>query len=376
MHFVIERTLINNKLFVFVDKCFVLTGPDMSNLDFIKKDGEKLTATHIVYAEGTYYITAADKETQIYATTDFQEYINVGIEEIIQSDGSIYYNAGIFLDSKGNIIVVVYKKDPPQYTPKIYICKTLKEFSEVEIVAGSYITKWDASPHKTFLVDDKIFFSERQYSLSGTDTSATGLKKYMYISGYFIWVEEEKNLNTNLYEKIIYRSRDGMNKIKYTHEIPKYFYNQYVMPINGKYGCIYTDWDGNCWLNIADDIINVGYVENQTIRVYDPLAVRVVLEYDGKTYLGTDRGVIYEFQLDYEGTIQRPDVAVIKTLAAREALTQSLQYTDECVVELKNYIDQKIQEGVMIGEDDSTEIEPSEKVLNYSSNHALSGKIL
>ena len=73
-------------------------------------------------------------------------------------------------------------------------------------------------------------------------------------------------------------------------------------------------------------------------------SIASVLEYDGKTYLGTKNGIIYEYQLDYEGTMQRPDITIIKTLAAKQALAQSLEYTDRCIADLKKYIDDKEQE--------------------------------
>lgn len=339
---------INGNFFAFADKCYVLTGTDMDHLDFVKKDNENLQATHIVYAEENYYIMSAfgsSGSAKVFATADFNEYVDVGIEEIIRSENEEYYNGGLFLDSKGNIVIIFYELI--NYHLLICVCKTLKKLTEIEIIRTNYLRNDNISSesYRSFLVNDKIYFPKRQYSLSGANTNVAGLERYMYTGGYFFKVVEEKNLNTNVYEKILYRSRDGVNMIRYNHELPQYFYNQYVVPISGKYGCIYTNRDGDCFLNIADDIMGVGYVENQTIRVYDTMEVKSVLEYDDKTYMGTQNGIIYEFQLDYEGVLQRPDVTIIKTLSAKQALAQSIQYTDNCVLNLRNYIDQKIQDG-------------------------------
>ena len=108
---------------------------------------------------------------------------------------------------------------------------------------------------------------------------------------------------------------------------------------------------------MADDILSVGRSTNVELQCSDKVSARSVMEYDGKTYVGTNSGIIYEFSLDYEGIIQRPDVAIIKTLAAKQALEQSLQYTDDCIAKLKNYIDSKMGEEAPAIEDNSTEVE-------------------
>ena len=47
--------------------------------------------------------------------------------------------------------------------------------------------------------------------------------------------------------------------------------------------------------------------------------------------------------LDMDGSYQRPEIALVKTLAAKEALAEANKYTDEKLAELKAYVDSKFQ---------------------------------
>lgn len=60
---------------------------------------------------------------------------------------------------------------------------------------------------------------------------------------------------------------------------------------------------------------------------------------DGNTYLGFTGGIIVKLYIDQDGTTQLPDVQLIKTLSAKQALAQAKQYTDEKVAELMAYVD-------------------------------------
>lgn len=61
------------------------------------------------------------------------------------------------------------------------------------------------------------------------------------------------------------------------------------------------------------------------------------------TYLGGPDGIIVKCFLDMDGSYQRPEIALVKTLAAKEALAEANKYTDEKLAELKAYVDSKFQ---------------------------------
>ena len=106
----------------------------------------------------------------------------------------------------------------------------------------------------------------------------------------------------------------------------------------------------------------VGADKNEEVDISDNFEVTSWIEDDGKTYIGTNNGIIYEYQLDYSGTLQRPDVTIIKTLSAKQALKQALQYTDESVEKLKAYIESKMQETLFEKQENSTEVEGNENI--------------
>lgn len=377
-----KMEIIHNRIFIFTDEKYVLTGVEFNNLDYIKRGNEKLLATHIVYADETYYImdinetyfVRDDKDNAInkpviYMTTDFQNFEDIALKNTCMINNINDYTfkmnlAGLFLDSRENIIVLYYAMNtrPSGYTYPLYIAvaKSMNEILTAEI-AHVTMENEPARRNESFLIDNKIYLSKGWYSLAGNYTEASDIERYNYASGYFFSTTRQYNSTIGQTEHILYRSRDGVSKIRYGYTLPRHNENDgstYVIPISGKIGCMYIDVEGNPCLNIADDVLKVGDGENQTIQLCEPVTnIGSVVEYDGKTYLGTKYGIIYELQLDYDGIVQRPDVTVIKTLAAKQALEQSMQYTDECVAELKKYIDSKVQEQPATDENNSTEVE-------------------
>ena len=70
-----------------------------------------------------------------------------------------------------------------------------------------------------------------------------------------------------------------------------------------------------------------------------PVAIDYVIHSDlykeDYAYLGCTGGIIIKAKLEYSDSSLTPEVVVIKTLAAKEALAQSKRYTDEQVTVLE-----------------------------------------
>lgn len=344
---VYKMEVINNRFFAYVSasengKKNVLMGADVGNMSFVRKDNGYLEATHIIYIEDNYYIVKnGDVCTEILKTNDFNEYEQVNFT--IEGNW-----LGIFLDSRERAILVSYDESYATWTRpiKIYICDSLKDITNATISAGVAQIEND---YNTCLLNNRIFFLDgRQISLAGECTKPEkGWKRSNYAGGYFFYAIHSVG------GMELYRSRD----LKMITSYPGFFPNisdqsaVQMIPINGKYCLSYVAKnDSKRYINVADDILSVGQADNAKIEMADDLIIVSILEDDGKTYVGTSNGIIYELQLDYEGIMQRPDVAIIKILAAKQALAQSLQYTDDCITELKSYIDSKF-------EDDSTKVQ-------------------
>ena len=350
-----KMEIINGKIFAFSDKN-VMMGTSMENLEFLKKGQEYLRADHIIYKNGRYYLVEADVECEIYTTEDFVEYGKVELGEGFSGKK----NVGIFLDSSGMAIFVSYKEKSDGTTDwNIYRCDMIEDLLNTVMVTGNFGNAWYKENH-TYMLDNKIFWYRGntlyQVSLSGgirENIHTKDFEIFSYAAGYFFY-----NIGSNPTK--MYRSRDAMSNETLCPDVKSVIINNFTcaIPMNGKIGILYnSSTEGGRVINVADDILSVGRSTNVELQCSDKVSARSVMEYDGKTYVGTNSGIIYEFSLDYEGIIQRPDVAIIKTLAAKQALEQSLQYTDDCIAKLKNYIDSKMGEEAPAIEDNSTEVE-------------------
>lgn len=341
--------VINNRFFAFVgsrtSKKNVLMGAGADDLSFVRKDNELLEATHIGYMEGKYYIVKCENDcSEMYETIDFKEYVQINLSGI---EGKWL---GIFSDSRNKAVLVSFRKSSgsnEDYT--IYVCDSFRDLENAQVSGGSMDIDLNTETYNTCLINNRIFFQDgKQISLAGEGIAPeTGWKRWNNAGGYFF------KQSHRVGGMILYRSRD----LKTITSYPGFFPNinneaaVQMISINGKYCLSYVaENDSKRYINIADDILSVGQADNTKIEMADDLTIVSVLEEDGKTYVGTSNGIIYEFQLDYEGTMQRPDVTIIKTLAAKQALAQSLQYTDDCITELKSYIDSRF-------EDDSTKVQ-------------------
>ena len=114
-----------------------------------------------------------------------------------------------------------------------------------------------------------------------------------------------------------------------------------VLPLAGKTCLIYSS-QGKIYANLADKTNLIGSSSNETFEldISDLAHISSMAEDEiGNTYIGFSGGGIIKLYLDQDGTAQLPDIQLVKTLAARQALVQAKQYTDEKVAELKSYFD-------------------------------------
>lgn len=345
---------INGKIFVFGGNN-VLMGTEMGDLEFVRKDQKNLRVTHIIFIDGMYYCIADGLDLCIYKTKDFNEY------EEMKFGGAGEKNLGIFLDTHGKIIFVSYAKHS-YYGYIMRTAESIEDITKVDYAESGIFTSNNIGSNAV-MIENRIYVKAgdwwRQLSLACDLRQFENgqFKVCSYAGGYFFFMKDSNSL---------YRSRDGIDATLVSSEMNyaniKDSFQTYVIPISGKYCLIYETSDGKNYVNIADDILNVGAPDNLIIEQADKIIAGSLFEDNGKTYVGTSGGVIYEFQLDYEGILQRPDVTVIKTLSAKQALSQSLQYTDESIESLKKYIDVKIQETFSEESGNSTEVEQTENV--------------
>ena len=93
--------------------------------------------------------------------------------------------------------------------------------------------------------------------------------------------------------------------------------------------------------NTFNDIKEEKYTEIEIGSLSD-YSVNCWTEAISDTYLGGPSGIITKIFLDMDGTYQIPEITLVKTLSAKEALSKAKEYTDEQLAELKSYIDSKL----------------------------------
>lgn len=348
--------VINGKFFVFVGgdasaADYVLIGTDMSNLQFAMKDGKKLRVTHIIFKDGVYYFTyfsTSPAGCYIYETEDFNEY-----KEILVKDNGSFYNTAIFLNPQGNIVYLAQERKSSYTNVCIWSGESMEELLNNGFKRGGTV-EYQTDFLQARMIDGSIYTNTYRIDSMGNTKRTGDLIKHSYAGGYFFYMKDVQNL---------YRSRDGINATLASSEMG--YANirdktaMCVIPISDEFCFIYETSDRENYVNIADNILDVGAASNPNLKLNEKMDITSTLEYGEKTYVGTSGGIIYELQLDYDGIIHRPDLTLIKTMSAKQALSQSLQYTDECMAKLESYIDAKIQT-LLSGsgtEEDSTGVE-------------------
>lgn len=370
---IIKIEYLNNMFLVYTSDKEVLRGTDINSLSFTKKDGKNLKATHFIFHEGKYYFCDASEgyklKACVYATDNFTDYEEIIMEEEEGETWNLYL-PGIFKDSSGRIIVAGYRyKKASSVTydsqSRLHILSSFDERQDEEIIEGSktgydfVCTYSDGIPYTdAMLIKDRIFSGNRISDLAG-NVRTTKNDFNSYANGYFYKGSYNRD---NGFIVRIYKSFDGINwascpsvdimnaelwtradsETNISHSVG----NHEVLPLAGK-TCLLYSLNRKVYVNLADRPDMIGNPSNETFEldISDFNKICAIAEDGtGNTYIGFRGGTIIKLYLDQDGTTKLPDVQLVKTLAAKQALVQAKQYTDEKVAELKAYVDSKIEQ--------------------------------
>lgn len=362
---VIKIEYLNNMFFVYTSTREVMYGADMGALAYIRKDGKNLEATHFIYHEGKYYFCDAYEgsklKSYVYATSDFTDYEEIILEEY-EDEAYDLFSAGIFKDSQERIIVIGYrykKTGSSTYDSqsRLHILYSFGERQDEEIIGGENglsIGFYAGKPStEERLIKDRIFTSGSAENICDLAGNVSNYTKNIesYANDYFY----TESTRVNYYGETvfgIYKSFDGINWSLCTSaaikDISKWTDSESieVIPLAGKTCLIYKAFE-KIHINLADRPEMIGNPTNETfdLDISDFSKIYAVAEDgEGNTYIGFKGGNIIKLYLDQDGTTKLPDVQLVKTLAAKQALAQAKQYTDEKVAELKAYVDSKIEQ--------------------------------
>ena len=348
---IIKIELINNLFFVFTGDEKVLYGSDMNSLQTLKNGSEAFAAKHIIYADGVYYMTRIEStngKAIIYKTPDLVSY-----EQIILKTGNNSYPLlvhGLFLNSAGEIVALIEEKTSSSNNTDKYllIADTLTGYDEenadfIEIGSESYTYYIRGTSAKdTTMKKDRIFtefyagsgtsVTGRIITLDGTISSST--KYTHFASDYFFRFGE------NLSRKTVNYSLNGIDYIYLDFtKVVENFNAIELFEYDGNIALIYNGTGGTKLALAATPKglieatstaipVNFDYSTQQNSNLYN----------DDYVYLGCTGGIITKAKIDYSD-VTRPDISLLKTLSARQALTAANEYTERLFAELETRVE-------------------------------------
>lgn len=319
---------VNGYYFAFLSDEKVLYGKEINSLGILKNGEEILYASHVIYADGKYYFARSNKEAMVYASEGLNEFTTIAIK-----DG--HKIIGLYKSTEDKIVILVYSSN----LLYMLVATTLESYQEtesqfIEIKASNYF-----SPELSFfrgsrMIKDRIIMYERTgnsnafgtvaISMDGTRVVADSSYNF-YAHGHFYSYSKSNNT--------IYYSVNGINySLLGTVDAIN---SLYIMEFDeGVIGLFFKS--GNTYkFSVAEAPTKIISAVDNAVEVNIIGNILTGTEIAGHTYIGCSGGVILKTYADYSGSGNAPDAALLKTLSAKQALTESKKYTDELIAALE-----------------------------------------
>lgn len=340
-----------------------LYGSDIEKLEYLKYNDAMLEITNVQFFDGNYILFDRNKEfeydknsntitLEYYAGSDLSQlekkcltYDLPDTNETTVRCGKII-DAEISSDDKLVFLILAYKGNwqTSQNTTLWYVLKLMSDINTVqeEIVTEEKYNKLGGNA-------DIYFMRDRFYGLN--DNTSTYSKCYMLsLDGILTessdLVIPHAILNEIAYyivDRAIYYSTNFTSKVLIRPKPADQYNEPYpigIFSIGGRIAFKYYVGYDEYKLLLADSFNDIR--DNMTsldVGNFCDYSVSGWVEAGGYTYFAGPSGIIVKCLLDTEGSYQLPEVTLVKTLAARQALDQAKHYTDEKIAELKSYID-------------------------------------
>ena len=349
---ILKIEYINNLFFLFASDGAVLYGSDINSLQTLKNGNNAFEAKHIIFADGVYYMTKIEKtsgKAVIYKTADL-----ISFEEITLKTGNSSYPYpvhGLFLNSKGEIVALIEenKGSSDRCAKFLLIADTLTDYQEesanfIEVdtsIYTYYITNSTAAGTK--LIKDRIFTAtygsysnvDKMITLDGTMST---IEMYTFFAvDYFF--KKQSNSPSGLYYSL-----NGVDYISldFSKDVTD-FVAINVFEYDGAIALIYKCTENGETVSK----LTTAATPKELIKA-TASAIPVTIDYsmqndsnvyvDEYAYLGSTGGIVIKGKIDNAET-ERPDVVVIKGMAAKEALEQANDYTDEKYKNITNEVE-------------------------------------
>ena len=349
---ILKIEYINNLFFVFANDNKVLYGSDINNLQTLKKDGSPFPATYIIYKNNAYYMITKEESTEkvvVYKTSNLTSFEEIVIrrensEERYSSGSTITYCAGALLLTSDNRIAMLYSKTEGDGQPRIrfILCDTFDSFNHESNNFIEFNEYMGYDFYRTYMLKDRIFsyYSSNSLYLITLDGTLKNVTQFTnYAAGYFFYVSTYNTSNMSYDTKLaVYYSLNGVDYQAVKLDVSAYNINVKDVSFFEYDGNIVMLYPENGTQKIAISPTPKGLVD--AVKTAIPVSVdysiqtKISLYKDDYVYLGSTGGIIIKGKLDYTDTT-RPDITVLKTLSAKQALVESKRYTDEKIAALE-----------------------------------------
>lgn len=330
---------LNGVFFAFTEEGSVLYGEDINNLSFLKVGDNLLIATDAEYFDGKYiFINSSGYvgTNNIYycvsenLSTFENHEISCGVEK------GIIYILNIVIDSYDRLVFLVCEKEAragvSRYPTNYYICICTnpvdEDTFEIRKNVGGVQNTYEKNIKCTFMRDRFLFctgtITDRQVDCITMD----GVVEKVEANHYPIGIVDNMayvSIDSNTYYSLNFKNYIKLGSYSITN----------CFMIGGQIGLYH---EGT--LKLASKVTDFTADKSKEIAItgidYKVLCNVTTDEY---TYLGCEGGIIIQCLLDVEGIYQIPEITLVKTLAAKQALARANEYTDKRIEELKTYVD-------------------------------------
>lgn len=353
---IVKMKYFNETFFAFTDENHILYGKNIMELEFLYRDGQPLRASDMEYYGGKYLFIDTQKDYDVRNVREASYYVSNDLASFEDYKISLVYGSsiakivGITINSYNQLTFLVALCAEYTYTGNnnsgymaqsslgVYTCNGIPEDGtfDIQIIWGSQKFPIGRYCCKSVFMRDRFLFYSN-ISEAGDKSS------YCYCVTLDAMVKEVPNnqypigiIGNMAYASIgenTYYTLNFENYIK-ARSLP----TECCIPIKGRIG-LYNSGS----LELASKVSDFAAGKTKILEIsgvdYDVLCFTEADEY---TYLGCQGGVIIQCFLDIDGIYQSPEIALVKSLAAQEALDKANMYTDGQISALRNYIDGKL----------------------------------
>lgn len=330
---------VNNMFFVFLSGR-VMYGKDITELEYLKNGDEYIEADYVIYHNEKYLFPcrkSADSTGgfKIYATTNFVDYKTTKISNTNDKGSNPLYITGIFVNSKGKIEIVLHGN-----VNQIWfgIFDTIEDVEMLGFKSYNWVSYSTSDSISIKMYNDYIFLrigKGAQVLSQDYSNAVIEVMPDLFCGDIFYRASV----------KSIYYSINGIDWVL-LGEAPvwtKHFarYENNTIGMFTEESSSYRFAFAETRQSILDSFTNI--IDASSIIGQIQCSVNV----GQYTYLGCTGGAVYKTWVDYSSNNLAPDVSVLKTLSAKQALAEAKKYTDQRFEELEAMIrelsDQKVE---------------------------------